>query len=528
MHVPTRPPVSQREWAWITTVTAVAILLRVATLNHVAVEHFDEAVYSSNLFFPAEQGGEYPYRQLYAPPLLPAVIEWSTIFSQQFFAKVPFWWPMLPALVTGIATIPSLWWIGRQWFSPLTGMIAAIILAFHEYHASYSRTALTDVPLSFFLLWAVHGLWIAMKSGSYRDAVIAGVLTSFAWWSKYNGWLPLAISLSGGVFYQLICGSTVRNWTRFLRVWIVSSITAFALWCPVLWDCQKIGGYAKVAENHRGYVQGVARWIPNLMLGYDAFDAFVGWLTLFGLIVGIVARFAFWQNRSSSLTPQPLSRETLLAECLAGAWFWGLFLATPMYHAYSRLWVPWLVVSAIWMSVVISFVPWKPDRSLVALYRAILTICGGACGLIIFSACVLTTPRFGLPSCFENRDAFVAPAQRVKLLSESLKSIVLVGDSDPGLWFQLRELDVPAIPTGKLEIVVQKMDRDRLMVFGPMSQIDDNIQRSFQEHREQLELLEAIPVKLSLVSLLDLPTSQELRKHPDSQMSSVQIYRVIK
>ena len=47
-----------------------------------AVEHFDEGVYASNIWFGPEAGYQYPMRRLYAPPLLPSLIEWSLIFDQ--------------------------------------------------------------------------------------------------------------------------------------------------------------------------------------------------------------------------------------------------------------------------------------------------------------------------------------------------------------------------------------------------------------------------------------------------------------
>ena len=145
-------PVSRTEWIWLGAAILVGAVLRLGNLGQVAVEHFDEAVYASNLLFTSDEGGEYPQRQLFAPPLLPAIIEWTTISGQLIFGEAPSWWPMLPALITGLATIPSIWWISRQWFSPRTGVIAALVIACHEYHGAYCRTALTDIPLSLFML----------------------------------------------------------------------------------------------------------------------------------------------------------------------------------------------------------------------------------------------------------------------------------------------------------------------------------------------------------------------------------------
>ena len=58
----------------------VACGLRIAWPARMAVEHFDEGVYASNLFFHDRAGtGHYPDQHLYAPPLLPFLIECAMI-----------------------------------------------------------------------------------------------------------------------------------------------------------------------------------------------------------------------------------------------------------------------------------------------------------------------------------------------------------------------------------------------------------------------------------------------------------------
>ena len=49
-------------------------LRRGCALSRSAVEHFDEGVYASNIYFAAPEYA-YPLQRFYAPPLLPALIE---------------------------------------------------------------------------------------------------------------------------------------------------------------------------------------------------------------------------------------------------------------------------------------------------------------------------------------------------------------------------------------------------------------------------------------------------------------------
>ena len=72
-------PISRRELLFVVLISLLGLALRFWDLSAIAVEHFDEGVYASNLWFTAEEGYRYPDRHLYAPPLLPSLIEWSLL-----------------------------------------------------------------------------------------------------------------------------------------------------------------------------------------------------------------------------------------------------------------------------------------------------------------------------------------------------------------------------------------------------------------------------------------------------------------
>ena len=71
-------------------------ILRLAYPGRMAIEHFDEGVYASNFWFGAEEGYEYPARHLYAPPLLPAAIEWTMILASLCGIRPTGLIPMIP------------------------------------------------------------------------------------------------------------------------------------------------------------------------------------------------------------------------------------------------------------------------------------------------------------------------------------------------------------------------------------------------------------------------------------------------
>src|SRR5690606_11086823 len=75
------PRPDRSEWLTLLVIVLLAAGLRLAFPSRMAIEHFDEGVYASNIFFSIADGGQYPYRHLYAPPLLPWLIEGAIVFG---------------------------------------------------------------------------------------------------------------------------------------------------------------------------------------------------------------------------------------------------------------------------------------------------------------------------------------------------------------------------------------------------------------------------------------------------------------
>ena len=278
---PRERPISRYELWAVVAITLLGAAVRFAFPSAMAIEHFDEGVYASNLLFP-DRGDQYPDRHLYAPSLVPWLIEWSIIFFGDKGIA-----PMLPSLLFGTLTIPLIWWVGRQWFDPLAGIAAATLLSLSDFHIAFSRSALTDVPLCFWLLLAVYLFERGFRDLSWPTAIAAGVTTGLAWWTKYNGWLPLAISLSGLMAWSLFARRDERHFLRRLALWAVAAATAFLVWSPY-WLRELPNGYAEVARNHSQYLVGFAGWNTGSIRQQDAIAAFNSPLSWSGLAIVIV------------------------------------------------------------------------------------------------------------------------------------------------------------------------------------------------------------------------------------------------
>lgn len=390
-------------------------IVRLSFPGRMAVEHFDEGVYASNFWFDADNGYSYPARYLYAPPLLPAAIEWTMTIASLLGVKPTGFIPMIPCLVAGIAMIPSVWWICRRWFGPVAGLMSAWLAATSDFHASYSRAALTDVPLCLFVLWGVHFFGISLRKlmspapvAAKRRAAkesesatfpwpeigLAGLFTGLAWWTKYNGWLPLAVGCCGAVLSQLVMQESRQYVRRVLTGCIVISIIAFAVWTPVLWGLQKHGGYASVMNNHRQYLVKSGGWrksalqqIHNVSQYENPFDAVYRpfakprpqsvdwdlnlvrelmknhqwkWVLMYvrtaffegivPLIFPLTSLFiSLWVSFRGVLSVENPQRR--LGCCLIASWFIGLTVMTPFYHPYPRLVLPWICSTWILMGL---------------------------------------------------------------------------------------------------------------------------------------------------------------------------------
>jgi len=394
---------ARAELGLVALVVVAGFLLRAAHPARMSVEHFDEGVYASNLAAGPGNDYCYPFQHLYAPPLLPFLIESTMLAGGETSMSA-----MLVSQLVGGLTPLLIWLAGRRWFGAPAGLAAAALAALSDFHILYSRTALTDAMLCFWFLLAVWLISEAYRRGSLAWACAAGAATALAWWTKYTGWLPLAVAASGIVPWLLFHRPSDRPVGRFVLLWMAMALTAVVLWSPWWNHLKQYGGYAAVADNHGRYLVGVGGWLPSLLQQSSVHLHYSGALSCASLLCGgLLAGFAllgardnFTWNRAESprgrimllvRSPWPLAGALLLtalavafgasltlgvaallgmawqilprpqrsssgpteapdralAAWLLAAWYFGVFVSVPAYHPYPRLTLPWLV--AAWL-----------------------------------------------------------------------------------------------------------------------------------------------------------------------------------
>lgn len=395
------PRIARRELILIAVIVAVGLVLRAALPGRMSVEHYDEGVYASNLAVAKTNpnAARYPFQHLYAPPLLPALIECSMLlFGQRSISA------LLVSIVAGALTPLLLWYSARKWFGAAAGISAATLAALSDFHMLYSRAALTDVLLCFWFLIAVHCTWEAFRKGRLAWAFAAGIATSLAWWTKYSGWLPLAVGISGVVPWLLFHREARPAAARSILLWIAIAAVAIVIWSPWWIELKQYGGYAVVSDNHSRYLVGLNNWWPTFLHQVANHRHYNGWLSCvslllagpiavsagstaagftgngtmspirFGRLTGaksiavslVLAALGIASGSSLSLalgavagmalqilprlrSPNCSAKESAaaLAAWLIAAWFFGTLISTPTYHPYPRLTLPCLV--AAWL-----------------------------------------------------------------------------------------------------------------------------------------------------------------------------------
>lgn len=547
-----------------------------------AVEHFDEGVYASNVWFGPEAGYQYPMRRLYAPSLLPTLIEWSMIFDRMgepSSHKVNSLVPIVPSLLAGCLTLLVIWRMTREWFGPETGLAALAIASLSDFHALYSRTALTEALM---LLLFVASVWMmkrAFSTSSYAALGLSGLLTGLCWWTKYNGWLPLAVGFGGLVIGFVADVRCRRQFVRRWLLWLGVAAIAFAVWSPYLRDLQSYGGYAEVAANHRTYLVGISGWASSLSQQYANLLHFEGWstsasvglaillvgsmrvcnrtqflklltiaigisaasvwlcaaLVMFLLAIGVIGdelRRRFFAADSGDCSDN-------LAFYFLAAWIAGLFVATPLYHPYPRLTLPWLC--AVWIGGSAAIVrlaaamrdqreaPTASKRWMAALAVSVLVLAFGL-------------PRVaerGFPA-WQSRTGWLPIAQqiaaevdnRAEAARGNRDEAIVIVYGEPGLFFQLNVEGTQIFgPAADLSFVTRPPQDTSIPIFlvtGPHAERTNGFQDELSRHAENLEEIAAYEYLPSDLVLLNQYDARALPpKDWATRVERVTLYQVV-
>jgi dolichyl-phosphate-mannose-protein mannosyltransferase len=561
------PAFSRRERVLLAVVLLVGIALRLVAFSRAAVEHFDEGVYASNIYFgPPDYA--YPQQRFFGPSLLPALIEAGMIAGLP--ANVA---ALLPSFIAGCATIVALWWFGRSWFGTEAGLAAAALLALSNFHIAFTTTALTDVLLGLWLVLAIDAIARSLAGTDYRWAIGAGIYTGLAWWTKYNGWLPLAIEATTLPFLWILVRPPRKILVHWLGCFAVTGLVAAVVWTPYYLSLESQGGYAPIAANHARYLVGLSGWLDAARRQAAALAtlespldkasfvvaitaavlarrtgarrwASIAWSVLVALaaivltnvvLIAIIAtvRLSGWVL---SLGPRRRSdnpaNPRVFAASLLCVWFGGLFFTVPLYTPYLRLMLPWFLaicLAAGWGAESVANFhnfrelfqksPWRR----VALF-AVVALAG-----IIVALLKPGRPswQLGTSEIGNDRTGVLKLAREIEARLGHEQSRVIYVYGEPAMFFQLRAAGEQFVAP-VADVPDQAVSKDgtpaaTYFITGPHSKTDPHFQQQWaavETHWEQLQSFDFNPSPIVWLDLHDPRRRAEAPTH-----HSFQLYR---
>lgn len=213
--------------------------------------------------------------------------------------------PVGPAVMValfGIATVALLWWVGRSWFSPLAGLLAAAAYSIAPTVVIYSRSSWNPNIMPFFALLAVWSIWKFTYEKNYKWIIVCFISVAFALQSHYLG---LILGPVLAVPWVLALLWNKKDWKRIIGMTILGFLTFALLMSPlVIFDIRH--GFrnfesAKLFFTHRQTTVSIRPWsvlpevwplfekITSRMLG--GHNAEIGKWFSFGLLAGTAVLF---------------------------------------------------------------------------------------------------------------------------------------------------------------------------------------------------------------------------------------------
>ena len=503
--------------------------LRGYRLLDVGLSHFDEGIYALSGLWPWT--GQFEANQhFYSPPLFPFLAGITGLLLGGPLDSAV----LLVSFFFGTATIVLAWWLGRSWWDPATGVLAAWIFAVDGMQIQFARVGLTDATFTFLLLLSLGLLRGALEIGRWRGCLWAGLAVGFTWNTKVHGFLPLL--LAGG----FVLGADWR--VRFLRLLLCAVVASLCL-APWLWAFHMKHGLGTLIAQKQGFVSGIAALPDNALRAIDSGSLMSNPAGGVVALVAVLSVAGFRQPSAYALGTSCLfligSRWSLvfwigiaIASVIAGkgnerralGWMLGWLLFLPaLYSPYLRLWLPTeSLVLLLGCSGIASLsragCRWTPARQF-----GTCTALGLACAAVVgWTAGMIPTGRLKPPA---NHGYRTAADQLVEWAERRNKRLVAL--ARPPLFFYLWALN----GTDADRLAGKDFELGRLGLDGALV-LDHALQDAPTEFRtsveesirqQRLELVTSFPVDPSLVTKLDDDPSRKIVS--DNDAYAVQVFQ---
>ena len=279
--------------------------LRLYQLGDVSL-WFDETLTASKTLIPfnriidtmAETGEENP------PGYFFLINIWSRLFGKSGFSL------RFPSLIFSLLGVFTIYYLGKNLFSPKVGLMAALLLSISPYNINYAQEA-----RMYSLVWSL-GLgsfyffyrWI--RDGSTRALVFAILVNLLAFCISYS---QVLIIITQNIIFLIIFNR------KLVKRWLVSQIILLALISPLIFLLleqsanRSVGGWIYLSDNFRVLFRGTLSYMSGDLSGRGSLAV---WGTY--LILIAIGGFSFADHR---LRLKPTREDYFL-------WLWGIIPIT--------------------------------------------------------------------------------------------------------------------------------------------------------------------------------------------------------
>jgi len=302
-------------WLGPLAVTVLAGILRFWTLGKPKAFVFDETYYAKDAHGLWTYGYEQDFVKNADTKILhgdlnvfgvdpsyvvhPPLGKWIIGLGEQLFGMTPFGWRFSVAVLGTLSVLLVARIVRLMARSTLVGTIAGLLLALDGLHIVMSRTALLDLPLSFFVLAAFGALVLDRETGRRRAAerldafaaggtgpglgfrpwrVAAGVLFGAALGTKWNALYFIAVFGLLSVFWDVAARRVAGARAPWLGVLRHDAFPAFLSLIPtalvtylLTWSGWLLtdGGYNRhwADQNPPGTLRFLPDWLGHLVPG---------------------------------------------------------------------------------------------------------------------------------------------------------------------------------------------------------------------------------------------------------------------
>ncbi|MDO8582977.1 MAG: glycosyltransferase family 39 protein [bacterium] len=153
-----------------------------------------------------------------------------------YYFMTPFLWlfnynPVGPAVMVaifGIATVGLIYKVGKEFFGPIVGLIAAALYSVSPLVVSYSRSSWNPNLMPFFSLLTLYILYKALKNDSSKWLIICGLLLGMTMQLHY---LTIFLGVIIAIYILLIRGKSLH---RTFKDYVLIFVGFIVGWSPFI------------------------------------------------------------------------------------------------------------------------------------------------------------------------------------------------------------------------------------------------------------------------------------------------------